>query len=234
MWSWGQQGGSGSLSPAIHYSFIQHLLHARAYAYHSQMRLTPYSAFSESQQNKAGSFRLGICCRIYSVSSVLLLPPLEVGRPVLWWQGKCLWPVDKLSSLLMWGSGIEWDILLGLAQTWLYLEGPLGCRSQQLEPRRPEPVTRLCCPLQEAQWSHWLFIYSVQQGCCWLNYGSLPFTLGIFKWLTGRYIATNSSLLNFFKTRGFPAWAWAIGMQETGGPGVVTHRADWWFCLRAG
>ena len=108
---------------------------------------------------------------------------------------KVPWPVDKLSPFLLWGSGVEWDILLGLARAWLYLEGPLGCRSQQLEPRRPESVTRLCCPLQEAQWSHWLFIYSVQQGRCWLNYGSLPFTLGVFKWLTGRYIATDSSLL---------------------------------------
>lgn len=66
------------------------------------------------------------------------------------------WSADKLSALLLWGNGTEWGISspLGLAQTRLCLEGPLGCRSQQLEPRRPEPVTRLCCPFHEAQWSH--------------------------------------------------------------------------------
>lgn len=46
------------------------------------------------------------------------------------------------------------QFFLNLARTVLFLEGLLGCRSQQLEPRRLELVTRLCCPVQDAQYRH--------------------------------------------------------------------------------
>lgn len=85
------------------------------------------------------------------VSPVSLLLPQEGGSS---WQRKGLWLADKWSSLLLWGNGTEWGIFSEPVPTLLGLEGPLGCRSQQLDPRRLEPVTRLGCPLQDSQWSH--------------------------------------------------------------------------------
>lgn len=112
----GDNNVEGWSQKSPHFFFIQYLLRAKLYAEHLKANETD-SLFYTLRVTTKQSWS---CTGIYSVSSVLLLPLCKWGGWILWWQGECLWPADKSSSLLLWGNGTEWGIFF-----WAWPK--LGC-----------------------------------------------------------------------------------------------------------